>query len=484
MSNNTPSSLPDLRTGALYIRVSTHEQDDLSPDAQTRLGLDYAKSNNIIVPKDYIFVESVSGRKAKNRHEFQRMIGLAKSPEHPIDVIIVWKFSRFARNQEESIVYKSMLKKDNVDVISISEPLVDGPFGSLIERIIEWMDEYYSIRLSGEVLRGMNEKALRNGYQLSPPLGYSAVGGGKPYIINEDEYKMVSYIFEQYDVYDKDWTAIARSMNAKGWKTKRGSAFDNRSIERILKNPFYYGLVVWNDTSFMGTHEVRLTKEQYDGRMEKIQKRYHPIKRRNPSACFHWLSGVLKCGHCGAGLVYNSANRCPNFQCWRYAKGLHKGSHCISEKRVVAAVYEYFEQILDGNPFTYTYRAPIQPETDDARKSLLDELEKLKIKEQRIKLAYENEVDTLEEYKENKLRLKAAREKIESELEEIAAEEVQNKPTGPTKEEALAKVKTVYDIISNPDVDYATKGNVLRSLVESITYYKEEEKLEFVFYIS
>jgi xylulokinase len=48
-----------------------------------------------------------------------------------------------------------MLKKDRVDVISVSEPVIDGPFGSLIERIIEWMDEYYSIRLSGEVLRGM-----------------------------------------------------------------------------------------------------------------------------------------------------------------------------------------------------------------------------------------------------------------------------------------------------------------------------------------
>ena len=64
-----------------------------------------------------------------------------EAASHPIDVILVWKFSRFARNQEESIVYKSMLKKDNVDVISVSEPLIEGPFGSLIERIIEWMDD-------------------------------------------------------------------------------------------------------------------------------------------------------------------------------------------------------------------------------------------------------------------------------------------------------------------------------------------------------
>ena len=100
------------------------------------------------------------------------MISIAKSPEHPIDAIVVWKFSRFARNQEESIVYKSMLKKDGIEVLSVSEPLVEGPFGSLIERIIEWMDEYYSIRLSGEVTRGMTEKALRGGYQARPPLGY------------------------------------------------------------------------------------------------------------------------------------------------------------------------------------------------------------------------------------------------------------------------------------------------------------------------
>ena len=104
----------------------------------------------------------------------------------------MWKFSRFARNQEESSVYKSMLQKDRVDVISVSDPVIDGPFGSLIERIIEWMDEYYSIRLSGEVLRGMGEKALKQGYQISPPLGYDAVGDGKPYKINEKVFKIVS----------------------------------------------------------------------------------------------------------------------------------------------------------------------------------------------------------------------------------------------------------------------------------------------------
>lgn len=481
MSNKSTAADSNLRIAALYVRVSTHDQDELSPDAQIRLGLEYAKSNQIIVPKEYIFVESVSGRKAKNRHEFQRMIGMAKSQDHPFDAIIVWKFSRFARNQEESIVYKSMLKKDNVDVISISEPLIDGPFGSLIERIIEWMDEYYSIRLSGEVMRGMKEKALRNGYQISPPLGYKAVGDGKPYVINEEEFVIVQYIFEQFDILDRDYTAIARSLNDSGYRTKRGSLFEKRNIERVLKNPFYYGLVSWNDTSFMGSHEVRLTKEQYKQRIEKINSRYSPIRRRNVSTCTHWLTGLVKCGCCGGSLVYNGINHSPHFQCWRYAKGFHKESQFISEKKLITAVNEYFESILAGSEFAYKYCPPETPGLNDKKKALQDELNKLSSRESRIKLAFENEIDTLEEYAENKKRLKTERERIESELAKLESETSEHTLS---KEDVLAKVRTVYDIIRDPDVDKDVKGTAMRSLVESITYDKENQKLEFIFYIS
>ena len=65
-------------------------------------------------------------------------------------------------------------------MVSVSEPLIDGPFGSLIERIIEWMDEYYSIRLSGEVMRGMTQNAIRGHYQSDAPIGYRSPGNKKP----------------------------------------------------------------------------------------------------------------------------------------------------------------------------------------------------------------------------------------------------------------------------------------------------------------
>ena len=125
MENKELSRILERKTGAIYIRVSTDKQEELSPDAQKRLLLEYAKDHNIDVPAEFIFQDNgISGRKAKKRPAFQQMIALAKSKEHPIDTIIVWKFSRFARNQEESIVYKSLLKKNDVEVVSISEPQI------------------------------------------------------------------------------------------------------------------------------------------------------------------------------------------------------------------------------------------------------------------------------------------------------------------------------------------------------------------------
>lgn len=468
-----------MKTGALYIRVSTEDQAELSPDAQKRLLLDYAKKNEIIVSKDFIFAESVSGRHAQKRPEFQRMIATAKQPSHPIDVILVWKFSRFARNQEESIVYKSMLKKDRVDVVSVSEPLIEGPFGSLIERIIEWMDEYYSIRLSGEVLRGMKEKALQHGYQTTPCLGYDAVGHGKPFVINEAEYTAVSYIMDLYDNQNMDETAIARRCNDLGYRTKRGNLFERRSIGRILENPFYCGTVIWNGVEFEGPHEVRLSRERFEKRQELIASRKRPIKARSVSACKHWLSGLIKCSVCGATLSYTGNNACPYFQCWKYAKGFHKASVALSVKKAEKAVTDYFDQILDGAEFTYIRKT--QP-TDDTLEieRLQKELSKLSSREKRIREAYESGIDTMEEYKANKERLTASRLKLNSQLEHLLNDQEEELNT----EEILREIRSVNDILKNPDVGYEEKGVLIRGIVNQIIYDKEEGKMYFDIIVS
>ena len=151
-----------LKIGAAYVRVSDERQDEYSPDSQLKKIREYAAKDGYLIPDEYVFYDDgISGKSAKRRDDFNRMIAVAKDKTHPFEVIYVWKFSRFARNQEEAIVYKNLLRKSGVSVVSVSEPIPDGHFGPLLERVIEFMDEYYLHNLSGEVVRGMTEKISR-----------------------------------------------------------------------------------------------------------------------------------------------------------------------------------------------------------------------------------------------------------------------------------------------------------------------------------
>ena len=61
----------DLKTAAAYIRVSTDNQTELSPDSQIKVVQQYAKQNGYIIPKEYIFRDDgISGRSADKRPQF------------------------------------------------------------------------------------------------------------------------------------------------------------------------------------------------------------------------------------------------------------------------------------------------------------------------------------------------------------------------------------------------------------------------------
>jgi len=160
---------------AVYARVSSERQDtDLSISAQLKALREYALCNNHVVTKEYID-EAESGRSI-DRPGFKQMIAVARQKPPPFEAILVWKLSRFARNREDSIIYKSLLRKQGIQVISINEPVEDTPSGRLLEGIIEVIDEFYSANLSQDVLRGMRENASRgfcNGGRA--PYGYIRV---------------------------------------------------------------------------------------------------------------------------------------------------------------------------------------------------------------------------------------------------------------------------------------------------------------------
>lgn len=480
----------NLEIGAAYVRVSTDDQTELSPDAQVRVILDAAKADGILIPEDFIFVEKrgISGRKADNRPEFQRMIALAKSQEPaPFKRLYVWKFSRFARNQEESVFYKSILrKKCGVDIKSVSEPIMEGMFGRLIESIIEWFDEYYSINLSGEVIRGMTEKALRNGYQSVPPLGYKAVGEGKPFIIDKERMEMVEFIFTAYHE-GKDMTAIAREMNRRGWITRRGNPFERRTVARILSNRFYIGEVNWNGITFQGKHEIQKSiADIFEENQQRVSKEAYFVNRREVSSCRHWLSGLLTCYLCGATLSVTRSNnpkkRPDYFQCWKYSKGFHPESCSIAVKKAEKIVLESLAKVLATGEITFEYLPRTNSIAPDERRRIETALSRTDMKEQRIRDAYENGIDSLTEYKTNKARIQAEREHLQHELDKLKSCE----PAIPPEQQKtllIQAVQSVYNLLSDPEIEYDTKGNALRSIVKSITFNRKSGCMEFHYYL-
>ena len=457
---NTPAR-PDIpsRTGAAYIRVSTDDQTELSPDAQLRMIRAAALADGFSIPEPFIFIEKrgISGRHAGNRPAFQKMIAEAKSSfPPPFSRLYLWKFSRFARNQEESIFYKGILrKKCGIEIKSISEPIMEGMFGRLIETIIEWSDEYYSINLSGEVLRGMTEKALQKGYQTSPCLGYRAAGGGRPFLLVPEEIQIVEQIFLDFH-YGMTPSGIAKKLNLYGFSTKRGNPFDSRSVTRILKNPFYAGTVIWNGHQFQGAHEISPILAALYGpnqnllealKKTKVSPNASASSLRSKAGGSHWLCGLLSCGICASSLSFlQPKGRSSAFQCWKYAKGLHPGSCSLSaaaaEQAVQTAVsqlilwagYENYRLLPDPSlPSAGMQRRPggmqnrpggmqsqpvetqSQPaETPNRPDSVARLLLQLSKKEERIRCAYENGVDTLEEYKARKEKLEAERRRLVS----------------------------------------------------------------------
>ncbi|MEA4921547.1 MAG: recombinase family protein, partial [Clostridiaceae bacterium] len=93
------------KRAAAYIRASTDMQQAVSPESQLEKIKEYAEKNDYLLPPQLIYMESegVSGRSTARRDAFNRMIAEAKRKPAPFDAVLVCKFSRFARNQEESV---------------------------------------------------------------------------------------------------------------------------------------------------------------------------------------------------------------------------------------------------------------------------------------------------------------------------------------------------------------------------------------------
>ena len=90
--------------------------------------------------------------------------------------------------------------------------------------------------------------------------------------------------------------------------------------------------------------------------------------------------------------------------------------------------------------------------------------------------AYESGIDSLQEYKENKERLNDDRSKLEFELHNLLHKK---KEKFTDKSEVLKEIKSVNDVLKDPDVGYEEKGMLIRTIVDQIVWDKENNKMYF-----
>lgn len=473
-----------MKIAAAYIRVSTDDQLELSPDSQIKLIRDYAKRNDMIIPNDFVFAdEGISGKETTKRPAFNAMIGKAKQKPKPFECILVWKFSRFARSREDSILYKSMLRKQlGIDVVSISENIGDDKMSILVEALIEAMDEYYSINLAEEVKRGMTEKVERGGVVASPSFGYGI--RDKQYYINPETSIIVKEIFDDF-VSGVGCREIAVKLNDRGIKTSRGNNFENRTVEYILCNPVYIGKIRWNPTERTrrdydhpdimlvdGSHEHIISDElweQAQSRMAAVKKQYSKYTRTIDPGNEFMLHGIVKCSNCGKSL---SRSRFDSLQCQSYAKGTCKVSHYANIEKLSRYVLEGIELAFTTGNFELITKSKAKAINNT---DLL--LQKEYVKLNRVKEAYQDGIDTLSEYKINK-------EKILETIKHLTAAMpvVSQKSQAQEKKEFIEKHRASLITLKDETIPGVEKNKLLRSFVDKIIFDRTKNCVEIFYY--
>jgi site-specific DNA recombinase len=311
----------DSKKAAIYARVSSEKQDtDLSISAQLRALREFAANKSYEVIREFVD-EAESGRTA-DRPAFKEMISIARRSSSPFNVILVWKYSRFARNREDSIVYKTLLRKHGVQVISITEPFEDTPTGRLLEAMIESLDEFYSANLGEEIMRGLRESVSRgfwvNGYA---PYGYRRIkvrDGNKDRVKLEPEEhqsEVVKRLFSDV-LKGKGLKELGKELQANGIASPTGKSWGKTTLYHILTNEVYTGTSVWGRVSqnpkitpvrcenafpaLVSRNDFNLVQNLLK---ERASAQYYP--RRTSSKFL--LSGLAHCGECGKALVGQDA---------------------------------------------------------------------------------------------------------------------------------------------------------------------------------
>ena len=218
-----------------YVRVSTDEQaaNGYGLDAQRAAIRDYCKAHGLALV-DILSDEGVSGSNGLDSREGLAEV-LARIERHEASALVVYRFDRLARALLVQLTVTDRLGKVGAQVVSTSEPDIDGPdeLRELIRNILGSVAGYERAVIRGRMMAGKAQKVARGGYGGGrPPFGWRAEG--KELVPVEREQEVIAYM-RQLSSDGFSSRQIAARLDEEGRRPKEGEHWSSVQVLRVLQ---------------------------------------------------------------------------------------------------------------------------------------------------------------------------------------------------------------------------------------------------------
>ena len=243
--------------------------------------------------------EEAFSAKAPGRPQFSEM--LQKVEDGAADGIIAWAPDRIARNSIDGgrVIY--MLDCGVIrDLKFATYTFENNSQGKFMLQIMFGQSKYYSDALSDNVKRGNRSKLEKGWWPNKPPLGYRNDPATRTIKKDPERFSRVREIFDLF--LDGTSTRQIWRLAAEEWglRTPRSRSIGGRLIalsymHKILTNPFYAGVIIWNGKTYAGAHEPVVSLEEF----ERVQDRLRKPEKQRPHLRTFAFTGMIRCGECG-----------------------------------------------------------------------------------------------------------------------------------------------------------------------------------------
>jgi site-specific DNA recombinase len=317
-SENTEMAMA---TAVAYLRVSTKEQAQKGGEAEgdsipaQRLACQ-RKAESLGATVIAEFVDAGESARSADRPQLQKMLALIES--QPVQYLIVHKVDRLARNRLDDLMISVALERAGVTLISCVENIDQSPSGKLTHGLMALIAEWYSTNLSNEVKTKTLEKVRNGGTVGKAPVGYRNVRrvehGREIRTVEVDLERapLVQWAFETYATGNASLNWLTRELAERGLTTVASAHYATKpltkaSVHRMLRNPYYIGIVTWQGVQYEGAHEPLITRELFEQVQEVLAA--HNIAGEKQRV-HHYLKGSVWCASCGSRLcITKTTNR-------------------------------------------------------------------------------------------------------------------------------------------------------------------------------